>query len=567
MRNLMNIKLFVLMAALLLGVQMATAYDFEEGGIYYNVNDDGTTVTVTYKWTDWDNYNDSLLYGGDVTIPATVTYNGTTYSVSTIGESAFYNCIGLTSIDIPNSVTTIGEGAFDGCISLTSIDIPNSVTTIGELAFGGCTGLTNMAIPNSVTTIGNLAFHNCSGLTSFTLPNSVTTFGEDDILNPLCGCSGLTSITVDPGNIVYDSRDNCNAIIKTATNMMLSGCQATVIPRSVTGISAYSFCNCVNLTSIFIPNTITSITGIGDYYVYGLFGGCDNLASIIVENGNPVYDSRDNCNAIIETATNTLIAGCGNSVIPNTVTAIGCSAFGGCMSLSSINFPPSVKTIGSYSFSICSLTEVTIGEGVDSIADFAFRICPNLKKLDLGSVVYIGQMAFSGCTGLSHVTIPNSFVSAQSYYAHSWFYNCLGLTSVTIGSGMAHMGLMFWGCPNITKVTNLAITPPITDLFMTEGVIASNFTDEVYEQATLYVPVGSVEDYKVARYWKNFQNIRPLGDSDGNGDLGISDVSSLIDYLLTEDANGMDLGAADADGNGKVEIADLSVLIDMLLNL
>lgn len=93
MRNLMNIKLFVLMTALLLGVQMATAYDFEEGGIYYNVNDDGTTVTVTYKWTDWDNYNDSLLYGGDVTIPATVTYNGTTYSVSTIGESAFYTSI------------------------------------------------------------------------------------------------------------------------------------------------------------------------------------------------------------------------------------------------------------------------------------------------------------------------------------------------------------------------------------------------------------------------------------------------------------------------------------------
>ena len=375
MKNLIYFKRVVLLFVLLTSWNVAAAYDFEEGGIYYNVNEDGASVTVTHNWTDWDDFDDSLLYVGDVTIPSNVTFNGTTYPVTIIGEQAFQYCVGLTSIDIPNSVTTIGTYAFYDCSSLTNVTIPYSVTTIGDIAFGYCIGLT-----------------------SFTLPNSVETFGEDDYLNPLQGCSGLTNITVEPGNMEYDSRDNCNAIIKTATNTLLSGCQTTIIPRSVTCILTYAFDGCNNLTSIFIPNTVTSIIGSYDYYRSGLFAGCDNLVSIIVEEGNPNYDSRENCNAIIETATNTLIAGCGNSVIPNTVTAIGNSAFGGCTSLSSINFPPSVKTIGENAFFNCSMTNLSLGQ-VDSIAPRAFNYCTQLK----------------------HVTIPNSVVVTQSYTAYQWF--------------------------------------------------------------------------------------------------------------------------------------------------
>ena len=518
-------RMALLLIALLATASTAIAYDFEEGGIYYNLNEDGATVTVTHKWTDWDDFNDSLLYVGDVTIPANITFNGTTYTVTIIGSHAFYDCLGLTSINIPNTITTIGSYAFNGCSGLTSITIPYSVTTIGAIAFG-----------------------NCIGLTSFTLPNSVDTFGEDDFLNPLEGCSGLTNITVEPGNMVYDSRDNCNAIIKTETNTMISGCQATVIPRSVTCILTYAFNGCNNLTSIFIPNTVTSIIGSYDYYLTGLFSGCDNLVSIIVEEGNPNYDSRDNCNAIIETATNTLIAGCGNSIIPNTVTAIGNSAFGGCTSLSSINFPPSIKTIGQYAFGICSVTNLTLGQ-VDSIAPRAFWYCTQLK----------------------HVTIPNSVVVTQSYTAYSWFWYCWELMSVTIGSGMGYMGTMFIHCPNITKVTCLATTPPITDRWATHTddghkKIASNFDDEVYGQATLYVPAESVEAYQAARYWKDFQDIRPLGDADGDGALSIGDVTDLIDYLLSGNGYDMDMGAADVDGDGTISIADVTDLIDTILN-
>ena len=149
-------KMSVLLLALLLPA-LATAHDFEVDGIYYKIN--GNEATVTYKGSYETVYENE--YSGFVVIPATVTYNGTTYPVTSIGDKAFYECTGLTGIDIPNSVTAIGDGAFLDCTGLTSIDIPNSVTTIGLNAFWGCTGLTSIVIPNSVTKISDYAFFNC----------------------------------------------------------------------------------------------------------------------------------------------------------------------------------------------------------------------------------------------------------------------------------------------------------------------------------------------------------------------------------------------------------------------
>ena len=146
-------------------------------------------------------------YTGNIVIPESVMHNGNTYKVTSIGDAAFYNCIGLTSVTIANSVTSIGESAFYACFDLTSVTIPNSVTSIGESAFYDCTGLTSVTIPNSVTSIGDAAFYDCSG---------------------------LTAMTVEDGNTIYDSRNNCNAIIKTGTNELISGCNSTVIPNSVT---------------------------------------------------------------------------------------------------------------------------------------------------------------------------------------------------------------------------------------------------------------------------------------------------------------------------------------------
>ncbi|MCQ2243060.1 MAG: leucine-rich repeat domain-containing protein [Bacteroidaceae bacterium] len=185
-----------------------------------------------------------------------------------------------------------------------------SVISIGENAFFVCSSLTSVTIPNSVTSIGGWAFCDCSGLTSVTIPNSVTSIGGWAFYN----CSGLTSIT---------------------------------IPNSVTSIGGGAFEGCSGLTSVTIPNSVTSI---GNY----AFSGCSGLTSITVENGNPNYDSRDNCNAIIETSTNTLKSGCQNTIIPNSVTSIGEMAFLDCSGLTSVTIPNSVKSIGDYAFNFCT---------------------------------------------------------------------------------------------------------------------------------------------------------------------------------------------------------------------
>ena len=165
------------------------AEDFEVGGFYYNILTDKTNeVEVTYRGLYSDSYTNE--YSGSVTIPASVTYNGRTYSVTSIGYSAFYDCTGLTSITIGNSVTSIGIHAFAFCSGLTSITIPNSVTNIGEWMFYNCSSLTSITIPNSVTSIEEAAFRYCTGLTSITIPNSVTSIGD----YAFSGCESLKEV-------------------------------------------------------------------------------------------------------------------------------------------------------------------------------------------------------------------------------------------------------------------------------------------------------------------------------------------------------------------------------------
>ena len=330
-------KTTLLLLALLLPAT-AVAFDFSVDGIYYNITGDGT-VEVTYR------VQSGADYKGDVNIPATVSYSGTDYNVTAIGETAFMNCNEMTSLTIPNSVTSIGQNAFSHCNGLTSMVLPNSVTTIGKFAFSWCLGLTNVTIPNSVIVIGEGAFYGCVSLTGVTIPSSVRHIG----IRAFYRCDKLASLAVDADNTTYDSRNDCNAIIHTAYNTLIKGCVNTVIPGTVTGIASEAFAHCSDLTNVSIPNSVT-IIGEAAFYNCGLtsvtipssvqnigehvFNSCMKLSSIVVDAGNTTYDSRNGCNAIIETATNTLIKGCKNTVIPGTVTAIGDYAFAFCRDMS-----------------------------------------------------------------------------------------------------------------------------------------------------------------------------------------------------------------------------------------
>ena len=280
--------------------------------------------------------------------------------VTNISSHAFNSCGLLIEAEIPGSVIMIGEGAFSNCRLMKTVSLSSGLEVLGKSAFSSCYAMTEIAIPDTVTTIGDEAFAFCRRLAGISIPANVTEIGKRVFRN----CRSLKEITVAGNNPVYDSRNNCSAIIYSASDTLVAGCKGTVIPQSVTAIDDWAFfassieeitlpdsierigenafCMCSKLTGIHIPRNV-------EYIGAGAFGCCEILRDITVDERNTVYDSRNNCRAIIHTGRDKLIVGCADTMIPYTVVSIGESAFNGC-GLKKILIPAGIKKIGSYAF-------------------------------------------------------------------------------------------------------------------------------------------------------------------------------------------------------------------------
>ena len=398
----------------------------------FTTNDDNT-ITITGYTAGYT--------GPDIYVVIPDTTNG--YPVTGIGDAAFYGCIKLAGITIPDSITNIGSGAFNSCLSLTNVTIPASVISIGDYAFFYCTNLLAITVDTANPSYSSLdgVLFNKDRTTlmqfpfgkagSYSIPSSVTSLADEAFginnfgypsLSPPSSCTGLTNLTV-PGSIT-NLGDYAFAHCVGLTSVTLS--------NGIAAFGNYAFFDCTSLTNIAIPGSVASMG-------YNTFDYCTSLANVTIGDGVPSIEGAD-------------FADCwmlNNVTIPDSVTNIGQYAFYACH-LTNVTIPGGVTSLGDYAFSGCAFTNITIPNGVISIGNDSFEYCANLTGITLGSnITSIGNLAFSSCTSLTNIIIPDNVTTI----GHAAFYYCPSLATVTVGQNVTSIGdIAFAGCTNLSSV-------------------------------------------------------------------------------------------------------------------
>ncbi len=597
----------LLAALLLLCSTIASAHYFEVDGIYYNITSiTDKTVAVTYKGSYYSQYSNE--YSGAVTIPASVTYNGTTYSVTSIERWAFQDCSSLVSVTIPNSVTTIEYGAFEGCSNLASVTIPNSVTTIEVDAFYNCTSLASVTIPNSVTTIESGAFRNCTSLTSVTIPNSVTTIGS----YAFGECTNLASVTI-PNSVT------------TIGESAFSGCSSltsVTIPNSVTSIGNNAFRGNTTMESVTIPASVTSIGECA-------FSGCSNLTSIYAESSLPSWLASDAFAEHYNSATLYIPAGTKeaySSTTPQredyevTVPKTNFNNLQG--AIKSCNTNASYKTV----YVATQNPDVT---GILYGSDYLLAYTSEKNTSRLPSATFGITGTNSGRYKIALVTAPwfikdynDTIVDPESpdnpaaeypKYRKSYLRVSVSQNNELKGMFPSDSVKLRGLSPRYGVLATSAITPDtarIDTIFLKDtngedfifdlknsGFIYNtdlpNSIDvkvellaPVYKRNIAYTAMSSnhyahrflldqimlvpVDDKKIVStvYWSNFANIVEMepttlpGDITGDGIVNVGDITTIASMILDESLMN---DAADINNDGIVNVGDITTLVSMIL--